>query len=74
MRADNLRKFRQSFFSEIAGTRKDYSVEFVVITHILIDRVELLRSLEHFGEVSQVIAVPYSVQESAKKRSLRFGI
>lgn len=52
---------RRAFFQEIANLVPRFNGKFIIVTHILNDRPELLEAINQIGEVALVIAIPYSI-------------
>lgn len=55
-----LTELRKAFFSEIARTVPKINVQFVILTHILEDRPELLSAIQTIAPISLLIGIPYS--------------
>lgn len=52
---------RSKFFQEVAELVPGFSGQFVIVTHILNDRLELLDAISQIGQIVLVVAIPYSV-------------
>ena len=63
---------RRDFFQEIASLIPRFNGKFIIVTHILNDREELLDAISQIGQVALVIAIPYSIDmptlESIRKK------
>lgn len=58
-----LKRYRHKFFQEIAAMVSKKDVQFVIITHILPDRPEVLSAIETISPIALVIAIPYSIEK-----------
>ena len=72
---NSLTLHRQRFFKEIAQLVPKFKGKFIVLTHLLSDREELLHAIHSIGQIGLVIAIPYSVEpQTLQALSLKFPI
>jgi adenosylhomocysteinase len=57
-----LTQLRVQCFDEIAKNVKNFDGQFIVLTHLLHDRPEVLATISKIAPIALVIAVPYSLQ------------
>jgi adenosylhomocysteinase len=57
---NSIKKLREQYFKEIAKTINPINAQFVIVTHILSDRPELLSAIEMLAPIALVISIPYS--------------
>lgn len=58
-----LRKTREKYFKEVAGLVSDFNGHFIVLTHLLPDRTELLEAISSIAPIAMIIAIPYSTDQ-----------
>ncbi len=58
-----LSSLRKSYFKSIATMVPKKKIQFVVLTHILADRPELLEAISDIAPISLLIGIPYSIHE-----------
>lgn len=61
-----LVQLRQKFFELVAAEVESRPVQFIVLTHILEDRPELLSAISSLGKIALVIGIPYSIHTKTK--------
>ena len=55
-----LSKLRKNYFDDIASIVQPVDIQFVILTHLLEDRPELVDAIRNIGTVSLIISIPYS--------------
>ena len=58
-----LRELRNRYFTCIADIVGKQDIQFVVLTHLLDDRPELLEALSRIAPISLLIGIPYSIHQ-----------
>lgn len=70
-----LQKTREKYFKEIASLVTNFDGHFIVLTHLLPDRTELLDAISSIAPIAMIIAIPYSTdQEVLEKLSHTYHI
>ncbi len=59
-----LANLRKTYFDNVASTVNCNDVQFVILTHILDDRPELLSAIGKLGDISLLIGIPYSINQA----------
>lgn len=57
----NLSIIRERYFHDVASFVGQQNAQFIVLTHILNDRPELLSAISKIGKISLIIGIPYSI-------------
>lgn len=58
---NSLKEYRAHYFYEVAQSIPKTNLQFVIVTHVLPDRPELLEVIASIAPIALVIAIPYSL-------------
>lgn len=72
---NSLTLARSKLFEEIAKMVPSFSGKFIIVTHILNDRPELLNAISQIGDIALIIAIPYSIKkETLNELTKRYDV